>query len=386
MGFSMIELQNFDAKLFLKEYWQKKPVLIRNAVQGMAEILSPDDLAGLACEEGVETRLIKYQRDTRKWHVASGPFEEEELMALPRQDWSLLVQAVDQYVPEVSELLNCFRFVPDWRLDDIMVSFSPEGGSVGPHYDQYDVFLIQGQGKRKWSIGQKCSADTSLLEDQQLAILSEFDEIDSWVLEAGDMLYVPPQIAHWGTSVGNDGGMTFSVGFRAPSYERIVSGISDEVLQHFTEHDRYEDADLKLQENPAEIPREAVRKLGKIFEQISKNEELLLKWLGEEMTERKYTDLDYSAEDVLSVSDIEQMLQAGGRLIKSEQTRMAYAHQGKREIVFFLDAQSAVFAKEEAEILIDFAKTHIVTLKAFQALPDFFAELYKNGYIRFDEA
>lgn len=379
-------LQNFDPDLFLKKYWQKSPVLIRNAVSGMDDLLGADDLAGLACEEGIESRLVEYSATPETWKVSSGPFAEERLMSLPTRDWSLLVQAVDHYVPDVSQLLQQFRFIPDWRLDDVMVSVAAEGGSVGPHFDQYDVFLIQGAGKRKWSIGQECSHEDRLRLGQELAILEEFKEEDSWILSPGDMLYLPPKVAHWGIAVGEEPSLCYSIGFRAPSLERLLTGIVDEVAQQFSEDDRYEDPDLTRQENSGEIPREAIRKIGKIFSQISQNEDLLMKWFGEELTERKYTDLDYQPDISLTTSEIEERLLKGDRLFKSEHARFAFSRRSPKEIMFFVDAQSAVFKGQEALIIESLCQTHQIHLDQFKKMPEMLAELVNTGYLRFEEA
>ena len=203
---------NFDIDSFLRDNWQKKPLLIRNPWADWKNPIEPDDLAGLACEPTVESRLIVQKR--KDWSVEPGPIPETRFGKLGKAPWTLLVQAVDHHVPDVAALIAPFRFIPDWRIDDVMVSYASDGGGVGPHFDQYDVFLVQGLGTRRWQVGALCDDSTELLPHDDLRLLANFEATDEWLLEPGDMLYVPPRFAHNGVAVGDDC-MTYSVGFRA---------------------------------------------------------------------------------------------------------------------------------------------------------------------------
>src|SRR5690554_6799721 len=179
---------------FLQDYWQKKPLLIRNAWPGFKPLLSAEELAGLSLEEVIESRLVQEHGET-PWQVRSGPFTESDYQALPDSHWTLLVQAVDQWIPEAADLLEHFRFIPSWRIDDLMISYAVNGGSVGPHYDQYDVFLLQAEGQREWRIGQMCSEQSAIVKGPKIRLLEQFDQTDSFVLNPGDMLYLPPKLA-----------------------------------------------------------------------------------------------------------------------------------------------------------------------------------------------
>jgi 50S ribosomal protein L16 3-hydroxylase len=214
---------------FLDQYWQKKPLLIRNAFPDMQSPLSADELAGLACEEHINSRIVLVDSETSEnWQVEFGPFDEARFATLPDTNWSLLVSDVERHVPETKYLLSAFRFIPDWRIDDLMISYAPAGGSVGAHTDAYDVFLIQLSGQRLWKISEHF--DNEILSDIDLCILKTFDAEQEWILNAGDMLYLPPNVAHHGIaqSSHDDQGneihcMTASVGFRAPSLSTITS-------------------------------------------------------------------------------------------------------------------------------------------------------------------
>jgi 50S ribosomal protein L16 3-hydroxylase len=183
-------LENFDIPAFLRDDWQRQPRLFRKAFPAFTNPLEPDELAGLACEEGVESRLIFQDGD--KLRMENGPLAEARFATLGAQPWTLLVQAVDQHAPDVADLIEPFRFIPDWRIDDVMVSYASDGGGVGPHFDQYDVFLVQGLGRRRWRVGPRCDDTTPLRPHEDLRLLEGFEPTGDFVLEPGDMLYVPP--------------------------------------------------------------------------------------------------------------------------------------------------------------------------------------------------
>lgn len=282
-------LGDLSASEFLDQYWQKQPLLIRQALPDWTLPVSPDELAGLACEEFVESRIVLRQLDDRKWVLRRGPFSDRDFACLPPDNWTLLVQAVDHWVPEVRELLNEFRFVPDWRLDDIMISYATEGGGVGPHFDHYDVFLIQVSGTRHWQSGQLCNDTSPLLSHPDLKILAEFVTERNFHTVPGDMLYLPPGVAHWGTATSGDC-VTVSVGFRAPSHGELVSDYGFWLNEHLSDFLRYTDPDLKVPSHPAEISAETVARVQAVLHQYANNPELVAHWFGRLMTEPKYPE------------------------------------------------------------------------------------------------
>ncbi|MDP2227223.1 MAG: cupin domain-containing protein [Moraxellaceae bacterium] len=213
---------------FLRDYWQKKPLLVRNAFPELAYRLSPEDLMELAQEESVEARLI-LEKGKTPWELRSGPFTAKQFKQLPKTHWTLLVQAVDHYLPELADYLDHFNFIPNWRIDDIMMSFAPEGGSVGPHYDQYDVFLVQGIGRRRWQLGQHCDDTTPRVQGTALRIIENIDTHFDEELHPGDLLYVPPGLAHYG--VAQNDCTTYSFGFRAPALTELLERVADTVLE-----------------------------------------------------------------------------------------------------------------------------------------------------------
>jgi 50S ribosomal protein L16 3-hydroxylase len=222
--------EGLSRQAFLDTCWQRRPALLRAAIDVSACRLTPDELAGLACEEeDVESRLIQQFAD-REWSLRHGPFEEQDFASLPPSHWTLLVQDVDKHVPEVAELLDAFDFLPDWRIDDIMISYAADHGGVGPHTDNYDVFLIQVEGRRRWQISERHYTERDLLSDCPLRVLREFHAEEDWLLEPGDVLYLPPGVAHWGTAVGDC--MTWSVGMRGASDTELAAAWLEQLPLH----------------------------------------------------------------------------------------------------------------------------------------------------------
>jgi 50S ribosomal protein L16 3-hydroxylase len=241
-------LGGMSVEKFLAEHWHKKPLLVRQALPNFGNWLNRESLSELACQDNAEGRLVQFKRG--QCELQYGPFEPEELAGLPKRNWSLLVSGVNHLLPEGDWLLHRFDFIPAARLDDLMVSFAPPGGGVGPHFDSYDVFLIQGQGRRRWEISAQ--DDLTVVDGAPLRILKEFRVDESWELEPGDMLYLPPQLAHNGVALTDC--MTWSIGFRAPKAEEIVGQFLTYVQDKLELPGMYADPDLKPVKHVAEIP------------------------------------------------------------------------------------------------------------------------------------
>ncbi|WP_445157105.1 JmjC domain-containing protein [Halomonas sp. E14] len=329
-------LGGLTAAEFLHDYWQRKPLLIRGAFPDFESPLDPDELAGLACEEGVEARLVEEDGPDGPWQVSHGPFDEAVFGELPERDWTLLVQAVDHYVPEVAELLANFDFLPRWRLDDIMISYAPPGGSVGPHVDQYDVFLIQGLGKRRWQLGGKVADDAPILGGIDLRILERFEVEpgDDWVLEPGDMLYLPPGWAHHGVSQSDDC-MTYSVGFRAPSADEAITSFADYLGEQLPASLRYGDAGMAPPADPAELDDASLERMRRLILATLDDPAQLAQWFGRVMTQPKYPDQLVPSERPTDVDALVAILQDGEELLRSPGSRFAWrAGEGERATLF----------------------------------------------------
>ena len=338
-------LGGITAREFLRDYWQKKPLLIRQAIPDFESPIDADELAGLALEEEVESRLV-IEHGERPWELRRGPFAEDAFSTLPEREWTLLVQAVDQFVPEVAELLEHFRFLPSWRIDDVMISFAAPGGSVGPHFDNYDVFLLQAQGKRNWKIGQMCNSESPLLQHADLRILAEFEQSEEWVLEPGDMLYLPPRLAHFG--IAEDNCMTYSVGFRAPSAAEVLTHFTDFLSQYLTDEERYTDADAQPASDPHQIQGDALDRLKSLLAEHMSDERMLLTWFGQFMTEPRYPEL--VAGEELGEEDFVNSLEGGAILVRNPSARMAWSEVDD-DVLLFASGQSRYLPGKLRELL-----------------------------------
>jgi 50S ribosomal protein L16 3-hydroxylase len=272
------------------------------------------------------------------WDVEHGPFEERRFGKLDDKPWTLLVQAVDHHVPDVAALIAAFRFIPNWRIDDVMVSYATDGGGVGPHFDQYDVFLIQGLGTRRWQIGAACDGSAALLPLDDLRLLANFDATDEWILEPGDILYVPPRIAHNGIAVG-DNCMTYSIGFRAPARSELIAHWCDKVLADLVDDDRYEDPGLQSQENPGEISAQAIARLRAMVAERILDRGAFARWFGQYSSTSKYPEIDWSPEKLVAVADLRGAVGAGAGLCCNPASRFSFIRQEADGVLLFVDGK-----------------------------------------------
>lgn len=267
----------FDSNTFLTQHWQKKPAVFRGAFSAFEDILDEHDLAGLAQEEDVDSRLIRNLDNT--WLVECGPIADFDTLC--QGNWTLLVQGVENYLDEAQALLDQFRFIPKWRTDDLMVSFSVPDAGVGPHLDQYDVFIIQGKGRRRWQIGEPGNFQEHTPHPQLRQITGFTPTIDV-VLEPGDMIYIPPGHPHDGIALENC--MNYSVGFRADTQQELLSSFCDHLIDEHIEGHRYSDPDLQLRPSHAEIKQQEVQHFRHLLLQMINSEQFPL-WLGEHLSE-----------------------------------------------------------------------------------------------------
>jgi len=318
-----------SAARFLRDYWQKRPLLIRGAFPDFVSPISPDDLAGLSCEEGTLGRLIQHNRKRDHWKIQSGPFAESAFSKLGKRDWTLLVQDVDKWDADIRSLLAHFNFLPRWRLDDIMVSFAAPGGSVGAHVDQYDVFLLQAHGERRWLIdaSESLSGQRPVLdfrEDVELKLLREFHPTHDWVLAPGDMLYLPPNVPHHG--IAETPCLTFSVGMRAPSSAELMGDFVDSLILAADDSQRYTDPDLTLPRDPCEIDAAAMTRVVAALNALRLDDpERLGDWFGRFITTYRSAALPASAPDSLPwEAALEQLLHNTATLHRHPLARMAW--------------------------------------------------------------
>jgi 50S ribosomal protein L16 3-hydroxylase len=381
-----MQLQQFDTGHFLSDHWQKTPLLIRNPWTAWANPLAPDDLAGLACEEEVESRLVLNTADTYK--LEHGPFPEERFTELGERPWTLLVQSVDRFVPEVAALLAPFRFLPNWRIDDVMVSYATDGGGVGPHFDQYDVFLVQGLGRRGWRIGPTCDANTALLPHDDLRLLPGFEARDEWVLEPGDILYVPPGVAHEGTAVGHDC-MTYSIGFRAPSASELLAGWSEHLFDHLEDDPRYSDPGLQEQANPGEIAAEAIARLHAMATAGMLDAAAFARWFGRYNSSPKYPEIDRAPEVPIAVDEVRRLAARNLLLRRSPGSRFSFIREVGDAVLLFADGASFDCHAETARLARELCARDCIHvdpgLAGSDAAMTLVAELLNQGSVQVGE-
>jgi 50S ribosomal protein L16 3-hydroxylase len=308
---------------FLHDCWQKQPLLIRNAFPGFVSPVEPEDLAGLACEDGVLARLIEHDRDSDAWRVRHGPFAEADFPALPDHDWTLLVQDMDKWDADIRALLARFDFLPRWRIDDVMISFAATGGSVGAHVDQYDVFLLQAQGQRRWQIDAGAHPPLGFRDDVDIKLLREFHPTHDWVLNPGDMLYLPPGVPHHG--VAENACLTFSVGMRAPAAAELLGDYADTLAADAPDELRYADPDLALPDDAGEIDDAAMQRVEAALRQLQMDDpDRFGDWFGGFITTYRSAVLPVPDDHPPARGDAERAVAGGAALLRHPWSRMAW--------------------------------------------------------------
>jgi 50S ribosomal protein L16 3-hydroxylase len=388
-------LGNLSPSQFMRRYWQKKPLLIRQAIPEIVAPLSRDELFELADQDEVESRLITHFRN--KWQLEHGPFAADELPSLKQRAWTLLVQGVDLHDDRARALLDRFRFVPDARLDDLMISYATNGGGVGPHFDSYDVFLLQVHGKRRWRISAQ--RDLSLQPGMPLKVLQRFEPDEEWVLEPGDMLYLPPHIAHDGVAEGEC--MTCSIGFRAPS----ASELTAQFLYHLAERGErdggnggnsgsgaqkerapqlYRDPQQPAVAHPAELPAALIERVGAILAGVKWSDKDIASFLGSYLSEPKPSVVFDPPETPLTEARfIQQASKFGLRL--DRKTVLLYDRR-----FFFLNGEENRLPAMK-KWLIEFADNRCLSAKRFVTLSGdssvtaLLHEWYRAGWIQVGE-
>lgn len=313
---------------FLRDYWQKRPLLIRNAFADFVSPIAPNDLAGLACEPLALSRLILHNPKSDRWQVENGPLAESRFAKLPKSHWTLLVQDVDKWDPDVAALYRYVDFLPRWRLDDIMISYAERGGSVGAHVDQYDVFLLQGLGQRRWQIDARPNPPLAFRDDVALKLLQQFDASHEWILLPGDVLYLPPGVPHHGVAL--DECMTISLGMRAPSAGELMLDLAESLVADLPEEQRYADPDLTTRADPQLIDDGDMARLKRAMAAILDYDDARLgDWFGGFITRYRMAQSPAAPARALSEGALEQKLTRGAQISRHPYARMAARLSGR---------------------------------------------------------
>lgn len=351
---------------FLSKYWQKKPLLMKRALYPFPEIITPDEVAGLACDERVESRLILEKGGRTPWELQRGPFKPSLFSKLPKSHWTILVNGVDRFIPGVSALIDNFSFIPFWRIDDVMISVAYDKGNVGAHVDNFDVFLVQGAGKREWLIEDRPVMQDDFVPNLPIRLLEKFKPTHRWVLEPGDILYLPPRFPHHGIAQG-DRCMTISVGFRAPTIHEILNGLITKALAEGNESTRYSDPDLKPQ-SPGEIAPQAIKKIREAVEKEMLSNDFIQDWLGTFATE-PYCDVKFQRKrKAIAPSDLQKRLARVHTLARAEGARLAFIRRDKKSIDFFVNGERMKLSGKAAILAEHLANRVIVDVDSVRSL------------------
>ncbi len=377
MNFEIHWPPGVDTSVFLSEYWQKQSLLIRYAFRNFENPLSPDELAGLACEENIASRII-YHNAKDEWTVEHGPFSESTFETLGDANWSLLVSDIEEHIPTFIDYVEAFRFIPDWRIDDLMISYAPTGASVGPHTDNYDVFLFQASGTRKWEIGSSSDLNTALIPNLDIKILKDFTASRIFLLKPGDLLYLPPGLAHHGISQDMNC-MTWSFGFRAPTINAMIEGFANYLSNQLPDQLMYEDRNLKIQNNPGEITVESQKKLLRMLQdKFITDETIFARWIGRFLTESGTSD--FSEHQGTS---FEKQLQQSKSFTRCTQSKMAYI-SGEECCTLFVNGEAYLTKPELAEFLCaaySYSKEQLKTFYAMDANKSLLETLFQSDVI-----
>ncbi len=364
---------------FLAQHWQKKPLLVRQAMPGFQGLLSREQLARLASRDDVIARTVR-ERDGRRgarWQLEEGPFARLDLTRVPKARFTLLVAGLEAHVEGAWDLLARFSFIPWACIDDLMVSWAAPGGSVGPHYDLYDVFLLQGSGRRRWQISEGC--DLACVSEEGVRVLRRFRPTDEWVLEPGDMLYLPPEVGHWG--VAETECTTYSIGFAAPTHEQLVHNFLGFLAEDLAPEGQVDDVDLTPAAHPGALPDAMVTRVAEVLERLRWDDDVVRTFLGRLLTGPKPHSPRPRPPKAKDRGGFLERLLRPGALVVGDASRLLF--YGER---FFLDGEAFEAEGALAGVLRQLADQRRAPLP-LGSLDDDARErlyrLYRTGQLRF---
>ncbi len=349
-----IPLGDMSVETFLQDYWQKKPLLIKQAFPDFEAPISPDELAGLSCEEEVNSRIVIEQGGEHPWQAILGPMDEEIFEKMPETHWTLVVNDLEKYIPELVWITDQFRFIPEWHLDDLMSSYAAPEGSVGPHIDLYDVFILQGEGKRRWQISTQPVADDNVIPDIAIRLQKDFTPEFEWILEPGDMMYLPAGVSHHGVSLGES--MSYSIGFRATSHTDLVNDFIAHITNDLSINKTFKLPYNKLQDHPNEISASAIDEIRHIFSRyLDPQNPELTRWFGCYVSDSKVDYLHQCEQPVEDLSQLKQLMkEQDASLLRYPSSRFAFTKDtNEGTSLLFIDGQDFKVTNEFAYLLCD---------------------------------
>jgi len=380
-------LGTLSPEQFLKDYWQKKPLVIRQAFPNFQCPISAEEIAGLSCEEDISSRIIIEKDGEHPWQPIFGPMDENTFANLPESHWTLAINDLEKVVPELAFISDLFDFIPNWRFDDLMCSYASDQGSVGPHFDLYDVFIIQGEGKRRWQISTAEVTKNNQVADTPLRIQKEFNAEEEWILEPGDMLYIPPNVSHHGVSLGES--ISFSVGYRAVSHADLLNDFIAHITQNLSPKLTYTDVDLSLQAHSSEITPAAISRVKNIFSEYLNAEYRIIEnreienWFGKYMSDPKSEDAQAPENNIEIINELIDSIESGKTLNRHPASRFAFINN-ENESRLFIDGNDYRVSKSFAETLCDNRGIDIALIQsASKTEQQLLLNLFNTGSIYF---
>ena len=315
---------------FLENYWQQQPLVVRQAFPGIESPISADELAGLSCEPDVNARIVIEKGGKHPWQTLYGPMDEAMFQKLPATHWSLLVNDVEKHLPELVWIVDRFRFIPEWCVDDLMISYAPEGGSVGPHLDQYDVFILQAQGHRRWQVHNRTVAEDNQVAGTDMRIQKEFAAEQEWLLAPGDLIYIPPGVSHYGVAM--DECLSFSIGFRAASHAEMLQDFVEYISRDLPAAAIFRDPGLTVQQHANEITAATINTVREILKDyLRADHPELPRWFGRFISDVK---TDITPEAGQAVADFSHLVATHRVLARHPASRYVFSRRGSRALLF----------------------------------------------------
>lgn len=383
-------LGDISTRQFLSDYWQKKPLLIRQAFKGFENPFSAEELAGLACEDDIESRIILEKDGIKPWELRHGPFTEQDFARLPQSHWTLLIQDVEKHIPELCNITDRFDFIPRWRLDDLMISYAADKGSVGAHVDAYDVFLLQAHGQRHWQISTDSIDTNDIIANVDLKILKQFDPDQDWILKPGDMLYLPPGIPHHGIAIGDC--MTYSIGFRAPSHLDMLQSFIETIIKNHNCETLYTDPGLSLQSHPHEISTATMDAFSHIINQHLNRTKLNMQHsIGSLLSESKIQFQTQKPDNTANRDTFIQQWQQEQLLYRNTAIKFLYV-PSTDHIDFYIDGHHCRFKTDNTELaewlctVLEYKYTDCHQLPEYPQLVSILYYFYQHGFCYFHES
>jgi len=361
---------------FLENYWQQRPLVIRQAFPDFTSPISADELAGLSCEADVNSRIVIEKGGKHPWQALYGPMDEAIFQSLPETHWTLLVNDVEKYLPELVWIVDRFRFIPEWCIDDLMISYAPEGGSVGPHLDQYDVFILQAQGHRRWQLHSREVAEDNQVADTDLRIQKNFQAEQEWLLAPGDLIYIPPGVSHYG--VATDECLSFSIGFRAPTHAEMLQDFVEHISCGLPAEATFRNPNLVVQQHANEITAATIDTVRDVLrDYLRPDHPELSRWFGRFISDVK---TDIASGTGQTAADFKQLVATHDVLARHPASHYAFSRRDHRALLF-IDGDDFDVSVGFAEALCACRQVDVQSLAGMLTAEEqqLFLELFNSG-------